>query len=52
MKNEDHIIFGVFNENELYFNILIYHVYIISKRILNDCYKNKKVKKLEKYVSI
>ena len=52
MKNEDHLILGVFNENELCFNLLIYNVYIISKGILNDCYKNNKVKKLEKYVSI
>ena len=50
-KNEDRVFFGVFNQNELYFYLLIYHVYIICKRILNDAYKYNKVKKLEKYFS-
>ena len=43
-KNEDRVILGVFNQNELYFYLLIYSVYITSKSILNDCYKYKKVK--------
>ena len=50
-KNQDRAILGVYNHNELYFYLLIYHVYIISKRILNDSYKYNKVKKMEKYIS-
>ena len=50
-KNEDRVFFGVFNQNELYFYLLIYHVYITSKRIQNDCNKYNKVKKIEKYIS-
>ena len=50
-KNQDRAILGVFNHNELYFYILIYRVYITSNRILNDCYKYNKVKKIEKYIS-
>ena len=49
--NEDCGILGVFNQNELYFYHLIDRLYIISKRLLNECYKYKKVKKLEKYIS-
>ena len=49
--NEDCVILEVFNQNELYFYLLIERFYIISKRILNDCYKYKKVKKLEEYIS-
>ena len=49
--NEDCVILGVFNQNELYFYHFIYRLYKISKRLLNDCYKYKKVKKLEKYIS-
>ena len=51
-ENEDRVILGVFNQNELYFYLLIYRVYITSKRILNDCYKKNKVKKFEKYISL
>ena len=51
-KNQDRAILGVFNHNELYFYILIYRVYITSNRILNDCYKYNKVKKIENYISL
>ena len=50
-KYQDRAILGVFNQNELYFNLLIYRVYITSKRIQNDCNKYNKVKKIEKYIS-
>ena len=50
-RNQDRVILGVFNQNELYFYLLIYHIYIICKRILNDAYKYNQVKKLEKYIS-
>ena len=50
-QNDDRAILGVFNHNELYFYLLIYRLYITSKRILNDCYKYNKVKKMEKYIS-
>ena len=51
MENEDHIIFGVFNQNDLYLYLLICSVYISSKSILNDCNKYNKVEKIEKYLS-
>ena len=50
-KNQDRAILGLFNHNELYFHFLIYRVYITSNRILNDCYKNNKFIKFEKYIS-
>ena len=49
-KNQDRAILGVFNHNELYFYLLIYRVYITSKRIKNDCYKYNKVKKIRAYI--
>ena len=51
-RNQDRVILGVFNQNELYFYLLIYHIYITSNRILNDCYKNNKVIKFENYISL
>ena len=50
-QNEDRVILGVFNQKELYFYLQIYRLYINSKCILNDCYKNNKVTKLEIYIS-
>ena len=50
--NEDCVLLGVFNQNELYFNLLIYSVSITSKSILNDCNKYNKVENIEKYISI
>ena len=50
-KYQDRAILGVFNQSELNFNLVIYRVYIISKRIQNDSNKYNKVKKIEKYIS-
>ena len=50
-KNQDRAFLGVFNHNKLYFYLLIYRVYITSKRIKNDCYKYNKVKKIRAYIT-
>ena len=51
LTNEDGVLLGVSNQNELYFYLHIERLYITSKRTLNNCYNYKKVKKIEKYIS-
>ena len=51
MKEEDHAILEVFNQNDLYFYLLIKRDETTCNLLLYDCYKYNKVENIEKYIS-